>query len=50
MAHRMGFYTRLPIGKYRASKKLEQAELVRKMLEANTDLSRRRAKIKRKIE
>ena len=37
MARRMSFYTRFPIGKYRAAKKLEQDELVKKMLEANTD-------------
>ena len=47
MARRMRFYTRFPIGKYRASKKLEQDKLVKKMLEANTDLSRKRRKLKR---
>ena len=47
MARRISFYTRFPIGKYRAAKKLEQDELVKKMLKANTDLSRKRKKLKR---
>ena len=47
MARRMSFYTQFPIGKYRAAKKLEQDALVKKMLEANTDLSRKRTKLKR---
>lgn len=47
MARRTSFYTRFHIGKYRAPKKLEQDELVKKMLKANTDLSRKRTKLKR---
>lgn len=47
MARRMSFYTRFPIRKYRAAEKLEQDELVKDMLEANTDLSRKRTKQKR---
>lgn len=47
MARRMSFYTRFPIGIYRAAKTSEQDELVKKMLEANTDLSRKRTKLKR---
>ena len=47
MARRMSFYTRFPIGKYRTAKKLEQDELVKKMIETNTDLSRKRIKLKR---
>lgn len=44
MARRMSFYTRFPIAKYRAAKRLEQDELVKKMIETNTDLSRKRIK------
>lgn len=47
MARRISFYTRFSIGKYRAAKKLEQDELVRKMIETKTDLSRKRTKLKR---
>lgn len=47
MARRMSFYTRFPIGKYRAAKRLKQDELVKKMIETNTDLSRKRIKLKR---
>ena len=47
MARRMSFYTRFPIGKYRAAKKLEHDEFVKKMLEANTHLSWKRTKLKR---
>ena len=47
MARRMSFYTRFPIGKYRAAKKLEQDELVKKMIETKTDLSRKPTKLKR---
>lgn len=47
MARRMSFYTRFPIGKYRAAKRLEQDELVKKMIETNTDLSRKQIKLKR---
>lgn len=47
MARRMSFYTRFPIGKCRAAKRLEQDELVKKMIETNTDLSRKQIKLKR---
>ena len=47
MVRRMTFYARFPIGKYRAANKLEQDELVKKMIETNTDLSRKRIKLKR---
>ena len=46
MARKNSFYKRFPIGKYKALKKLEQDELVKKMLQANTDLSQR-TKLKR---
>ena len=47
MARKNSFYKRFPIGKYKALKKLEQDELVKKMLQANTDLSQKRTKLKR---